>query len=108
MKDKVIVWGTGKGFSNREENIREKYDIVAFTGNDRPLANFKYMDKYVVPEEIVYIKSDKVLICSLTYFETIKYQLINKYHIATDCIIGISEESKLIENSEGRLVRRLF
>lgn len=99
MKDKVIVWGTGKGFSNREENIREKYDIVAFTGNDRPLANFKYMDKYVVPEEIVYIKSDKVLICSLTYFETIKYQLINKYHIATDCIIGISEESKLIEKN---------
>lgn len=99
-KESVIIWGIGTGFFKREKKLQEKYTIIGFTGNCGPSEEFPYKDKYIAPRQLVNFSFDKIIVCSLTYYETIKYQLINVYGVSAQKIQGVESVCKEIEENE--------
>lgn len=80
MFEKIVVFGLGKDFSEKQKQISAKYKIAAYTDNyllpeDREL--------FISPDIINEIDFDKVLICTRKYKDAVKCQLVSS---------GIGEE----------------
>ncbi|MDD3413820.1 MAG: DUF268 domain-containing protein [Lachnospiraceae bacterium] len=109
QKEKVIIWGTGRGYYKRADILKNKFDILAFTDNGQ---NKEMVEgyPYICPDKMDTFEFQKIIVCSIKYFNTIKYQLIMDYHIEeekiicikdiTDCIFtNWNEEEKIIFDS---------
>lgn len=100
--EKIIIWGSGQGFEKRKEGIKEKYQIVAFVDNNcKNDSIVKDGIKYICPDQIINMQYDFVLICSMKYEASIRYQLIYKYGIekskikCIDNILNCKEEKNI-------------
>lgn len=91
MKERIIVWGIGSGFYKRREFLEEAYEIVAFTGNQVPDKRKYLQIDFIEPSELSRWSYDKIIVCSIPYYETIKYQLINIYNVKLEKIVCVSE-----------------
>lgn len=78
-KKKVIIWGIGSGYYKREAILKEKCEIIAYTGNQKATKEIGL--PFIEPNQLAEKEYDEVVICSIPYFYTIKYQLQNYYHI---------------------------
>lgn len=93
--ERIIIWGTGNGFLKYEDGVRERYEIIAFTGNQRPTDNFPYTSLYIEPEQISSMKYDKIMVASKQYFYTIQYQLVSEFKVPLEKIIPINRMPSL-------------
>lgn len=98
-KQRAVIWGTGSGYRKRQKAIKEKYEIAAYTDNS---GNSRGFSNYISPEELAAFSFDVIVICSKPYYLTIKYQLMQKYHIeeAKICSIEDMKEDLLAEAEE--------
>lgn len=80
MLEKIVVFGLGKDFSEKQKQISEKYKIVAYTDN---YLFHESRELFISPDKINEIDFDKVLICTRKYKDAIKCQLVRS---------GIDEE----------------
>ena len=78
--EKIVVFGLGKDFSEKEKQLSEKYKIVAYTDNYLFPEN---RELFISPDKINEIDFDKVFICTRKYKDAVKCQLVSS---------GISEE----------------
>lgn len=86
-KEKVIIFGTGSGFKKREDQIKQKYNIIAYADNSSGSHTYK---PFISPAEIGQYVYDKILVCSIKFYETIKYQLIFRYGIDEQKILCVT------------------
>lgn len=89
MREKIIIWGTGNGYLKRKSEINLLYDIIAFTDNKKGKASTYDNKPYIEPIDIKNMSYDKIIVCSIKYFETIKYQLITSLKINSAIIQGL-------------------
>lgn len=88
MKKKIIVYGIGSGYRKREKNIEKMYDVVAYTDSNVQVCDKS--KKIIIPCDMEHISYDFILVCSVKFFSTIKYLLVNDYHIDSSKIIDVS------------------
>lgn len=86
-KERVIIFGTGSGFKKRENQIKQKYNIIAYTDNGGGVHTHM---PFISPTEIGQYVYDKILVCSIQFYETIKYQLIFRYGIDEQKILCVT------------------
>ena len=80
LLEKIVVFGLGKDFLEKQSQISEKYKIIAYTDNNLFPEN---MELFISPDKIIEIDFDKVLICTRKYKDAVKCQLMSN---------GIDEE----------------
>ncbi len=86
-KEKVIIWGTGKGCQEHKNAIENKFHIVAYT--DSRFQDYATMPpKAILPTDINKYNYDKVLVTVRRYFDAIRIQLI-KYGVSAEKIVGL-------------------
>lgn len=97
MKKKAIIFGLGGGYFNNQNIIENKFDIVAYTDNNE--TNKEKVEKnFISPKDIGCYDYDAVVVCSLSFFETIKYQLIAYYEVPVHKIVPLNQ--LLVKNDE--------
>ena len=76
--NKAVVFGASKNSWKLYDLIKEKYEIIAFTDNDKGKWG-RVIDSIPIipPDEIVLIEFDEVIIASITAMYLIQEQLIN-------------------------------
>lgn len=74
--ERAIVFGMGHEFRKHAEDIKKKYDIIAYTDNNSDCITKEMKDKYILPKDILNYQFDVVIICSYLYFSDIKKQLV--------------------------------
>lgn len=83
---RLVIFGVGKFFSNRKENIAEDDEIVGYIDNNA--ASVKSIDdkKIILPQDVSSIDYDYILVMSLAKEDMIKQLIeygINKFQILT-------------------------
>lgn len=77
MKQKIVLFGCGKGGQNSFRFLSKKYHIVAFTDNNSILHGQKFNETIVIPpQELITHEYDFVFIASM-YAGEITRQLID-------------------------------
>lgn len=72
----IIIFGLGSVYQNLKEYLKSKYNIVAFTSNNKGDGlNTEYLSKYINPDEINKYEYDFIYICS-SYYKEITKQLV--------------------------------
>ncbi len=98
MKEKVLIFGTGKYYITNEKYIEDIFEIVALIDND-PSKQGKNLNGFQIihPQEILEYSFDKIFIASM-YIDEIKIQLIN---------LGIPENKIISKDDCERFVQRI-
>lgn len=89
MKHKVIIWGTGSGFLKRKEFLTQQYDILAVTDNSGKIGFYEGFPR-IFPNEIKTYPFDKVVICNIEFYESIKYQLLYDFHLKNEQLLWVN------------------
>lgn len=103
MKKKIIVWGTGSGFIKRAAWLEQNFQIIAFTDNHAGGGKTFRERPYLRPSDIPLYEFDEIIVCSLDYYETIKYQLVTELSIEADKICSASMMRTPSGTSEGSI-----
>lgn len=108
MKKKAIVFGLGGGYFNNRQLIENRYDVIAYTDNNEQ-SKTRIDKNFIEPKEISCYDYDVIVVCSLSFFETMKYQLTAYYQVPVSKIVPLAllleknDEShiqKILENEQ--------
>lgn len=88
MLQNVIIWGTGSGFLKRKESLSQLYNIIAVTDSSGKTGYFEGFPR-IFPHEIKNYSFDRIIVCSINYYDTIKYRLMNELNIPSEQILGV-------------------
>lgn len=75
--DKAIIFGASKGDKRTQDLVREKYEIISYSDNDRTKWGRAINGIPIIPPEKILEQSyDKIVIASITAADSIRQQLI--------------------------------
>ena len=97
---RIIVYGLGKEYETQAFLLEREYDIVAVTDKNANKADL--YSNFVMPELIVELDWDYIYVSSSRFFDEIKNELVSKYQIGADKIIGLQNVWWNVSNSKGR------
>lgn len=76
--NRVIIFGASESSKNLYRLIEEKYDIIAYTDNDKEKWGKKMGGLPIIPPtEVLKMKWDEIIVASITAMYLIQEQLIS-------------------------------
>ena len=96
-KSKAIIYGLGKQYEIRRKFLERIFDVVGYSDN-----RVVDIECYIRPEKICDCEYEYVYVTSDRYFDDIKRELVNKFNIDDNKILGEKDTCWYIDNSLNR------